>query len=162
MCRRYGCQSPWEVQFSERGVWGLDIISGVPAIKILKICQWGILGGGGTGTSLCKDVRDSYKRFCVKNNLALGGRKLIQGNNIQNTASVTMKQVSPLGGFHSVPYLFCWMTLGNKEKKVGVCVCVCECMWVCILYHFFCSILGHWPVHHNFICLQWRGKSGGY
>lgn len=40
MCRKYGCQNPWELQFLEHGVWGIDIISGVPAMKILKIYLW--------------------------------------------------------------------------------------------------------------------------
>ena len=34
------CQDPWQVQLFERGVWRLDTVSGVSAIKILKIYPW--------------------------------------------------------------------------------------------------------------------------
>lgn len=62
-----GCQNPWEVPFLKHRVWGLDTVNGVFAIKILKVCEWDILGGGVTEFETLEhlSLRDSYKRFCI-------------------------------------------------------------------------------------------------
>lgn len=63
------------------------------------------------------------KGFVFKSNLTLGERKYIQGNNLRNTASETVKHVSPLGEFSEC----FWSVLLNdawEQRKEGMYVCL--------------------------------------